>query len=113
VQKTFTAHAKILCGRGISNFPCKNSVPWRLTIEVEDELKTLFEFLEQFAPEASGRSVAEPDAPTAARLERFAAGGTAAEERAEICRLLQAHPHWLRWVGFRVKNARPRRDQPK
>ena len=76
---------------------------------MEDEATTLFEFLEQFAPEASGRSVAEPDTATAEKLERFVAGHSEVEERAEICRVLQAHPGWLRWVGSRVKSTRATR----
>jgi hypothetical protein len=80
---------------------------------VEDDLNALFEFLEQFAPEVSARSVAEPDAISVARLERFASGQSPAAERAEICRLLQTHPHWLRWLASRVKSTRAKRDPDK
>ena len=75
------------------------------------DIKTLLEFLDRFAPEASGRG--EPPAPqgdVTVKLERFARGDCSPAERAEVCEMLRSHPEWLRWLAERVKLARARRE---
>jgi len=73
---------------------------------MNSDIKTLFEFLEHFGPEVSGRGTTEPKNGAAARLERFARGECDEAERVEVCRLLRMHPTWLRWLAERVKLAR-------
>jgi hypothetical protein len=73
---------------------------------MNNDFKTLVDFLERFGPEASGRELPGPPAEAAAKLQRFADGACAADERGEVCELLRQHPAWLRWLADRVKMAR-------
>jgi hypothetical protein len=80
---------------------------------MNSDFQTLVEFLGRCGPEVSGHQLPTLRTEEAARLARFARGECAPAERAEICRLLQMHPAWLRWVADRVKLARQvtRQDQ--
>lgn len=73
---------------------------------MNNDFKTLVDFLERFGPEVSGRELTGPPTDDAAKLQRFAAGACGAEERSEVCELLRLHPAWLRWLADRVKMAR-------
>lgn len=71
------------------------------------DIKTLFEFLERACgPEVVGHQAAQPSVEAEAKLDRFAKGECDEAERAEVCRLLQLNPTWLRWLAGRVKLAR-------
>ncbi len=70
------------------------------------DFQTLLEFLDRCGPEVTGRGLMPPTTEEAARLERLAAGQCDAQEREEICAMLQLHPAWLRWLADRVKMAR-------
>jgi hypothetical protein len=75
---------------------------------VNNDFKTLIDFLDRLGPEVSGRSLSGPSSEAVTRLERFATGACNAEERREVCEMLRLHPAWLRWLADRVKAARPR-----
>jgi len=79
---------------------------WRVKQVVNDDFKTLIDFLDRFGPEVSGRKIAQPDSEAAAMLERFSRGECENEERREVCELLRLHPAWLRWLADRVRMAR-------
>lgn len=74
-----------------------------------DDLKTLFNFLDSFGPEAAGREHPQPQTEVASKLDRFAQGKCSERERAEVCEMLRVHPAWLRWLADRVKLARTHR----
>lgn len=73
---------------------------------VNDDLKTLIDFLGRLGPEVGGRDLRQPHDEAALKLERFARGDCAEAERREVCELLRANPGWLRWVADRVKAER-------
>lgn len=73
---------------------------------MKEDLDILIDFLGRFGSEVSGRGTAEPDAGVTAKLERFARGECARDERREICELLRSEPAWLRWLANRVRMAR-------
>ena len=77
---------------------------------VNDDLKVVIEFLDRCGAEAQGRQRGQPETEAAAKLERFAAGECDEHEREEVCRMLQMHPAWIRWVADRVKLARRNAD---
>jgi hypothetical protein len=79
---------------------------------VNDDFKTLIEFLDRLGPEVSGRSLSRPNAEAVPRLERFARGNCNPDERREVCEMLRLHPAWLRWLADRVKAARTLRSSP-
>ena len=70
------------------------------------DFQILLDFLGRCGPEVSGRGFTTPSSEAAIRLQRFAVGDADDAERAEICRMLQMHPAWLRWLADRVKMAR-------
>jgi anti-sigma factor RsiW len=73
---------------------------------VSREFDDVLAFLERFqlGPAMEKEPVLEPDLKD--RLERFADGLCDAQERAEICEVLRAHPALVRWVAKRVKERR-------
>lgn len=71
-----------------------------------NDFQILLDFLGRCGPDAGGRSISSPSSEAAAKLQRFAIGDSDEQERAEICRMLQMHPAWLRWLADRVKMAR-------
>jgi hypothetical protein len=77
---------------------------------VNDDFKTLIDFLGRFGSEVSGRKIAQPGTEAAAMLERFARGECESEERREVCEMLRLHPAWLRWLADRVRLARAQSD---
>ena len=84
----------------------------RLTDKVSNDFKTLIDFLDQFDPEVSGRSQAQPYNEDATKLLRFATGACDEKERTEVCELLRMHPAWIRWVADRVRMARAAKVGP-
>jgi hypothetical protein len=74
---------------------------------VNNDFKTLIDFLDRLGPEVSGRVLSEPHSAAAGQLQRFARGDCDEEERREVCEMLRLHPVWLRWLADRVKLARP------
>ncbi len=73
---------------------------------MNNDFKTLIDFLDRLGPEVSGRALPEPHTAAAVQLQRFARGACDREERREVCAMLQLHPAWLRWLADRVKLAR-------
>jgi hypothetical protein len=73
---------------------------------VNNDFNTLRDFLGLFAPEVSGRKIAQPDGEDAAMLQRFAHGKCDRDERKLACELLRLHPAWLRWVAEQVRMSR-------
>ena len=73
---------------------------------MNNDFKTLINFLDRFGPEVSGKVLIAPQSEAAAKLQRFAAGACDKNERAEVCEMLRLHPAWLRWLADRVKMAR-------
>jgi hypothetical protein len=73
---------------------------------VNNDFKTLIDFLGRLGPEASGRDLRQPHTEAAAKLERFARGECNDPERREICEMLRSHPTWLRWLADRVRMGR-------
>ena len=73
---------------------------------MNNDFKTLINFLDRFGPEVSGKALIAPQSEEAAKLQRFAAGACDKDERAEVCEMLRLHPAWLRWLADRVKMAR-------
>ena len=84
----------------------------RLTDKVSNDFKTLIDFLDQFDPEVSGRSQAQPYNEDATKLLRFATSACDEKERTEVCELLRMHPAWIRWVADRVRMARAAKVGP-
>ena len=76
---------------------------------MNNDFKTLIDFLDRMGPEVSGRSLSAPYPEALPRLDRFARGACDPAERREVCELLRLHPAWLRWLADRVKEARPAR----
>ena len=74
---------------------------------MNDDFKTLIDFLDRLGPEVSGRVLPEPHTAAALQLARFARGECDDDERLDVCAMLQLHPAWLRWLADRVKLARP------
>ncbi|HEX8310216.1 MAG TPA: hypothetical protein VF614_02790 [Chthoniobacteraceae bacterium] len=85
---------------------CKNAFGKRLSSRVNNEFKTLTDFLGQFDAEVSGRHLPEPEKKAADLLSRFANGKCDEAEREAACQMLHLHPAWIRWVADRVKLAR-------
>jgi len=81
-------------------------------VKTEEDIGILFNFLDQFGPEAAGRGIAQPQADTAA-LDRFMQGKCDPTERQAICDMLRRHPSWLRWLSDRVKMDRVLRTSAK
>jgi hypothetical protein len=79
---------------------------------VNNDFKTLIDFLDRLGPEVSGRALSGPNAAAGTLLERFASGACDAAERREVCEMLRLHPAWLRWLADRVKAARSQRSSP-
>ena len=75
---------------------------------MNNDFKTLIDFLDRLGPEVSGRSLSGPSGKAVTRLERFAQGACDEVERREVCEMLRLHPAWLRWLADRVKEARSR-----
>ena len=75
--------------------------------KVNNDFKTLIDFIDRFGPEVSGRTLIQPHHEMTPVLVRFAQGGCAASEIKEICEVLKKHPVWLRWIADRIKMARP------
>jgi hypothetical protein len=75
---------------------------------VNDDFKTLIDFLSRHGSEVSGRAMAQPDATVAAMIERFARGECEETERRDVCEMLRSQPAWLRWLADRVRMARAR-----
>jgi hypothetical protein len=67
------------------------------------DLNFLFEFLAQTDAEVAGRALPEPEGHVRQLLERFARGECAADERADVCRMIRLHTPWMHWVANRVK----------
>lgn len=65
----------------------------------DEDLLILTRFLDQFDPDVEGRAAEPPPPDVAARLDRFAAGGADATERAGIANLLKDHPEWVRYLA--------------
>ncbi len=79
---------------------------------MNNDFKTLIDFLDRMGPEVSGRSLSVPHPEAMTRIERFAQGACGAEERREVCELLRLHPAWLRWLADRVRETRVPRGSP-
>jgi len=76
---------------------------------VNNDLKTVLDFLGTIGPEVSARVLEIPPDDAARKIRRFAAGGIGDEERREVCTLLQLHPTWVRYLADRVKESRKAR----
>ena len=79
----------------------------RLRGKVNNDFRTLIEFIDRFGPEVSGRTLIQPHHEITPVLVRFAKGGCVHSEIVEICEMLRMHPVWIRWVADRIKMARP------
>lgn len=79
---------------------------------VNNDFKTLIDFLDRLGPEVSGRSLSGPNSEAMVRLTCFARGECNEIERLEVCKLLKLHPMWIRWLADRVKAARSTRPAP-
>jgi hypothetical protein len=75
---------------------------------VNNDFKTLIDFLDRLGPEVTGHSLSGPSGDAVTRLERFASGACNEQERRDVCEMLRLHPAWLRWLADRVKAARVR-----
>jgi hypothetical protein len=80
---------------------------------MKTDLKFLFEFLQHTGTEVTGRALPEPDGHIRQLLERFARGECAADERADVCRMIRLHTPWMHWVASRVKLEREARPAEK
>ena len=78
----------------------------RLTGEMNNDFKTIIDFLERFGPEVSGRELPETTEEVTSKLQRFAFGDCKVPERDAICAMLRLHPAWLRWIADRIRLAR-------
>jgi hypothetical protein len=79
---------------------------------VNNDFKTLIDFLNRMGPEVSGRSLSSPNAEAVAQLRRFARGACKKDEMHEVCEMLRLHPAWIRWLADRVKEARVTHSSP-
>jgi hypothetical protein len=70
------------------------------------DFTALFQFVERFGPEVSGRNLPQPVGEHAEDFERFIRGEATTEERQKLCELLRDNPHWLRWLASRIKEER-------
>lgn len=76
-----------------------------------DDIGILFNFLDQFAPDAVGRGNARPETKITI-LEKFAQGKCTSQERKEVCDMLRKDPTALRWLADQIKMARSAHRAP-
>ncbi len=66
----------------------------------------IFQFLEQFEPQVSGRGHEPPDPALRAKVQAFARGELPAAEHEPLIRQLQADPALAAYLGEAVKSLR-------
>ena len=76
---------------------------------MSEPFKILADFLDQFEPQVSGRSTEPAPAEMRQKLELFAKGDLAPEERGEICAMLAQRPEWVEILVREVKKLRQQR----
>ena len=81
---------------------------------MNDSFATIFEFLEQFAPQVAGHGLEPPDPVTRAKVQAFARGELPAGEHETLIRQFQADPALVGYLAATVKGMREeqrRRDE--
>lgn len=74
---------------------------------MSDPNKILFDFLQSFEPEVSGRSADPIPADLRAKMQLFARGKLSESEQQELQKLLAGKPTWITALADEVKAMRP------
>lgn len=62
---------------------------------MNDELKILAGFLAKYSEDVEGRSAEEPPTEIVTRIQAFAAGKLAEQDRVALSEKLKENPHWV------------------